>query len=63
MRLCTHTTNMRKNRKNLTVNGFTPEFEAEALKAIQEDDLSPAFETTEDAIAYLHSQDPLLQKK
>lgn len=42
-------------RKDLTVNGFTPEFEAEVLKAAKDDDLSPAFDNADDAIAYLRS--------
>ena len=43
--------------KNLTVNGFTPEFEREVLEAEKEgeDELSPLFDNAEDAIACLHS--------
>lgn len=45
--------------KRLTVNGFTPEFEAEVLAAAEEakrgEGLSPAFDTAEEAIAYLHA--------
>lgn len=44
--------------RKLTVNGFTPEFEAEVLAASKDDDLSPAFSTAKAAIAYLHSQEP-----
>ncbi|MBU2213921.1 type II toxin-antitoxin system RelB/DinJ family antitoxin [Patescibacteria group bacterium] len=40
----------------LTVNGFTPEFESEILRAEKEDDVSPAFDTAEEAIEFLHSQ-------
>lgn len=50
-------------KRKLTVNGFTPEFEAEIDKAIEENDFSPAFETTEDAIAYLHSFVPSSENK
>lgn len=51
-------------RRNLTVNGFTPEFEAEALEAMKHpEDFSPAFDTTEEAIAWLHSQSPSGKKK
>lgn len=50
-------------KRRLTVNGFTPEFEAEALRAAKEDDLSPAFSSAEDAIAYLHSLRPSGKKK
>lgn len=45
-------------RHNATVNGFTPEFEAEVLRAAKEDELSEAFDSAEDAIAYLHSLKP-----
>ena len=45
-------------QQKLTVNGFTPEFEAEVLRTIEENDLSPAFDTAEAAIAYLHAQKP-----
>ncbi len=51
------------SKKKLTVNGFTPEFEAEIDKAAEEKDFSPAFDTAEDAIAYLHSLNPSLKKK
>lgn len=50
-------------QQKLTVNGFTPEFEAEVLAAVKENDLSPAFDSAEDAIAYLNSQDPSADKK
>lgn len=45
-------------RQKRTENGFTPDFEQEVLRAAQEDDLSPAFASAEEAIAYLHSQGP-----
>lgn len=48
-------------RRSLTVNGFTPAFEEEVLKASLEAEkgtnLSPAFENAEDAVAWLHSAD------
>ena len=44
-----------QQKKKLTVNGFTPEFEAEVLEAAQETDGSIAFDNAEDAVAYLHS--------
>jgi DNA-damage-inducible protein J len=50
-------------QQKLTVNGFTPEFEAEVLRAAKEDELSPAFDSAEDAIAYLHSLDPSSKRK
>ena len=49
--------------QKLTVNGFTPEFEEEVLEAAKENDFSPAFDSAEDAIAYLHSQGPSAKKK
>lgn len=45
-------------QQKLTVNGFTPEFEADVLRAVKEDERSPGFDTAEDAIAYLHSLGP-----
>lgn len=50
-------------KKKLTVNGFTPEFEAEVLEAMKENDFSPAFDTADEAIAYLHYLDPSRKKK
>ena len=50
-------------QQKLTVNGFTPEFEAEVLRAAKEDELSPAFDSAEEAIAYLHSLDPSGRQK
>ena len=50
-------------KQNVTLNGFTPEFEEEILAAMKENDFSPAFETAEDAIQYLHSQGPSTKKK
>ena len=45
--------------RRLTVNGFTPEFEAEVLASAEEakcgKGLSHAFDTAEEAIAYLHT--------
>lgn len=52
-----------EQKRKLTVNGFTPEFEAEVLKTIEENDLSPAFDTAEEAIAYLHSHSHSGKKK
>lgn len=37
-----------------TENGFTPEEEQEILRAEREDEVYGPFETTEEAIAYLH---------
>ncbi len=45
-------------QQNLTVNGFTPEFEAEVLRAAKEDERSPAFDSIDDAIKYLHASNP-----
>lgn len=42
-------------KKKLTVNGFTPEFEAEVLAASKDTEGSIAFDNAEDAVAYLHS--------
>jgi len=39
--------------KKLTVNGFTPEFEAEALEAMNTPEDSVKFDNDDDAIAYL----------
>ena len=44
-----------KQKQKLTVNGFTPEFEAEVLEAMKNPNLSSGFDTAEDVIAYLHS--------
>ncbi len=45
---------------NLTVNGFTPEFEAEVLKASEEADqgigMSGPFDNAKDMIDYLHKE-------
>lgn len=43
-------------RHDLTVNGFTPEFEEEVLKAAQDEEGSIEFENSDDAIAFLHSR-------
>lgn len=40
-------------KKNLTVNGFTPEFEAEVLEAEQEEEGSVSFDDAKDAVRYL----------
>ncbi len=42
-------------RKNLTVNGFTEEFEDEILEAEKDESIGP-FHSAEEAIAYLHKQ-------
>ena len=47
----------------LTTNGFTPEFEAEVLKAEKSTNSSPAFTNGKDAIAYLHNEAAKLSKK
>ena len=39
---------------NLTVNGFTPELEAECLAAEKETDSDLTFETADEGIAHLH---------
>jgi len=46
---------MTKNRKHLTVNGFTPEFEAEVLAAAKDTEGSISFENAEDAVAYIRA--------
>ncbi|MBI1813112.1 hypothetical protein HY285_03555 [Candidatus Peregrinibacteria bacterium] len=45
-------------KHRLTVNGFTPEFEAEVLRAAKEEEGSVSFDNAADAIAYLHSLNP-----
>ncbi len=40
-------------KKNLTVNGFTPEFEAEVLEAMKDTEDSIKFDNAEDAAAYI----------
>lgn len=40
-------------KKNLTVNGFTPEFEAEVLEAMKDTEDSIKFENAQDAAAYI----------
>lgn len=42
-------------KKHLTVNGFTPEFEAEVLEAAKDTEGSMSFENAEDAVEYLRS--------
>ena len=42
-------------KHRLTVNGFTPEFEQEVLRAAKEEEGSVGFDNAEDAIKYLHS--------
>lgn len=42
-------------QKNLTVNGFTPEFEAEVLEAMKAPEGSISFDNAEDAVRYLHT--------
>ncbi|MBP7114008.1 MAG: type II toxin-antitoxin system RelB/DinJ family antitoxin [Candidatus Peribacteraceae bacterium] len=39
--------------KKLTVNGFTPEFEAEVLEAMKDTEDSIKFDNSDDAVAYL----------
>lgn len=39
--------------KKLTVNGFTPEFEAEVLEAAKDTEGSISFDNAEDAAAYI----------
>lgn len=46
---------IRKN--NRTVNGFTPEFEKSVFATEKENDWSPIFDTTEDAITWLNATD------
>lgn len=41
-------------KRRLTVNGFTPEFEAEVLEAAKDTEGSISFETAEEAVEYLH---------
>lgn len=40
-------------KKNLTVNGFTPEFEAEVLEAAKDMEGSISFDNSDDAVAYI----------
>lgn len=40
-------------KKNLTVNGFTPEFEAEVIAAANDTEGSISFDNAEDAVQYL----------
>ncbi len=40
-------------RKNLTVNGFTPEFEAEIVAAMNDKEDSITFDNSDDAVAFL----------
>lgn len=47
----------------MTENGFTPEFEAEVLRASQEKEESPAFSDAESAIGYLHKEAHKFSKK
>ena len=42
-------------KRTLTVNGFTPEFEEEVLKAKQEEEGTMEFEDMDEAIRYLHT--------
>lgn len=44
-----------KVKSNLTVNGFTPEFEAEILRAAKEEEGSVAFDSMEDFLQDLHA--------
>lgn len=39
--------------KKLTVNGFTPEFEAEVLEAMKDTEGSISFDNADDAAAYI----------
>ncbi len=39
--------------KKLTVNGFTPEFEAEVLEAMKDTEDSIKFDNADDAVAFL----------
>ncbi len=43
-------------RQKLTVNGFTPEFEAEVLEAAQDLEGSVSFDNAEDAVQYLRDR-------
>ncbi|MEK7563248.1 MAG: type II toxin-antitoxin system RelB/DinJ family antitoxin [Patescibacteria group bacterium] len=40
-------------KKNLTVNGFTPEFEAEVLEAMKDTEDSIKFNNSDEAVAFL----------
>ncbi len=40
-------------KKNLTVNGFTPEFEAEIVAAMNDKEDSVKFDNSDDAVAFL----------
>lgn len=42
-------------KKRLTVNGFTPEFEAEVLEALKDMEGSISFDDAEEAVEYLRS--------
>ena len=42
-----------RQKQKLTVNGFTPEFEAEVLEAAKETEGSIAFDNSDDAVDYL----------
>lgn len=43
-------------KKNLTVNGFTPEFEAEVLKAMDEEEGTVKFDDADDAVDFLRKR-------